>query len=342
MCVLEDCVSNINAAGNELMTPAINMAVKRCSDLAEDLAFRRFKLDGVGRTRKVIYELNAWSTLRSHLLDDLLGRERAKFSGADPTAHESQHSDIRSFTVNPQAEADSATIKREFLLKDIAKDLLSNASPSLVMGTIAVTHESKPRYVPVRAKYDTGADVNFMPITFLEKHGLSSMQEELAEETPGDNVFIGLNNEEYPVRSTVTLHWCASNMHRMRTTKFHVANDMPFDMLLGDPFIQENKTFDPQRVALPLRRKHRSSLAQRMEEERLKAEIEAKEAESLHQSRLEDKRLRELRREAQKIAKSQTSASSMSSVSSANSSPGTSAIVDLDPNASNPSSSVQP
>ncbi|KAI6822486.1 hypothetical protein KC340_g12273 [Hortaea werneckii] len=259
MCVLEDCVSNINAAGNELMTPAINMAVKRCSDLAEDLAFRRFKLDGVGRTRKVIYELNAWSTLRSHLLDDLLGRERAKFSGADPTAHESQHSDIRSFTVNPQAEADSATIKREFLLKDIAKDLLSNASPSLVMGTIAVTHESKPRYVPVRAKYDTGADVNFMPITFLEKHGLSSMQEELAEETPGDNVFIGLNNEEYPVRSTVTLHWCASNMHRMRTTKFHVANDMPFDMLLGDPFIQENKTFDPQRVALPLRRKHRSS-----------------------------------------------------------------------------------
>lgn len=65
MCVLEDCVSNINAAGNELMTPAINMAVKRCSDLAEDLAFRRFKLDGVGRTRKVIYELNAWSTLRS-------------------------------------------------------------------------------------------------------------------------------------------------------------------------------------------------------------------------------------------------------------------------------------
>lgn len=79
-----------------------------------------------------------------------------------------------------------------------------------------------------------------------------------------------------------------------------------------------------------------------MEEERLKTEIEAKEAESLHQSRLEDKRLRELRREAQKIAKSQTPASSMSSVSSTNSSPGTSAIVDLDPNASNLSSSPQP
>lgn len=193
------------------------------------------------------------------LLNELLGRERARSSTAGRTAHESPQSDISSFTIDPRSEADAVAIRRELLLKDIASDLVSSASPSLVMGTIAVAHESKPRYVPVKAKYDTGADVNFMPIAFLEKHGLSSMQEELVEETPGDNVFIGLNNEEYIVLSTVTLHWCASNMHRMRKTKFHVANDMPFDMLLGDPFIQENRTFDPQRIALPLRRKHRSS-----------------------------------------------------------------------------------
>ncbi|KAI6865907.1 hypothetical protein KC323_g4166 [Hortaea werneckii] len=252
MCVLEDCVSNINAAGNELMTPAINMAVKRCSNLAEQLAFRQVEVDRVGRVRKVIYKLNAWATLRSQyadfqdrvsfihhltqdlalrnlqreqqtllqtsfrhngLLNELLGRERARSSTAGRTAHESPQSDISSFTIDPRSEADAVAIRRELLLKDIASDLVSSASPSLVMGTIAVAHESKPRYVPVKAKYDTGADVNFMPIAFLEKHGLSSMQEELVEETPGDNVFIGLNNEEYIVLSTVTLHWCASNMH---------------------------------------------------------------------------------------------------------------------------------
>lgn len=69
MCVLEDCVSNINAAGNELMTPAINMAVKRCSNLAEQLAFRQVEVDRVGRVRKVIYKLNAWATLRSQYAD---------------------------------------------------------------------------------------------------------------------------------------------------------------------------------------------------------------------------------------------------------------------------------
>lgn len=85
-----------------------------------------------------------------------------------------------------------------------------------------------------------------------------------------------------------------------------------------------------------------TEVAQRMEEERLKAEVEAKEAENLHQSRLEDKRLRELKREAHKIAKSQTSASSMSFVSLTSSSPGANATVDSNSSASDPSTSPQP
>jgi len=152
-----------------------------------------------------------------------------------------------------ESVADVVTLAEKVVTQTMANGISFDSNPSLTFGTIALTHQAQPRYVPVRAKYDTGSDVNLVPAELIVSNDLSSL---LVEE---EDTFIGLNNQEYHTCHTITLKWCAVNMHRMRTTKFHVTDDLPFDMVLGDSFIQENAVFDPQRVALPLRRKHRGS-----------------------------------------------------------------------------------
>jgi hypothetical protein len=151
------------------------------------------------------------------------------------------------------------TLAEEVVARSVTRGIHFDPDPSLVLGTIVVTHEDKPRFVPIRAKYDTGSDVNFIPFTLVERNGLSEFLVKLKDNTLEDNVFLGLNNQEYVIHHTITLQWSAATMHNVRTTHFHVADDLPYDMVLGNPFIQENRVFNPQRVALPLRRKHRDS-----------------------------------------------------------------------------------
>lgn len=160
---------------------------------------------------------------------------------------------VRQESTRQESVADVVTLAEKVVTQTIAKGISFDSNPSLTFGTIALTHKAQPRYVPVRAKYDTGSDVNLVPAELIVSNDLSSL---LVEE---EDTFIGLNNQEYHTCHTITLKWCTVNMHKMRTTKFHVTGDSPFDMVLGDPFIQENAVFDPQRVALPLRRKHRGS-----------------------------------------------------------------------------------
>lgn len=122
-----------------------------------------------------------------------------------------------------------------------------DSDPSMAVGTIAVTHEKVPRFVPVRAKYDTGSDINFIAAGFLLKHNLSSRLQKL----PMSDCFDGLNGHQYHVSDTITLNWCASTMDTVRETQFHVVEEVPFDIILGNPFIMANRVFKPTKVALP-------------------------------------------------------------------------------------------
>jgi hypothetical protein len=126
---------------------------------------------------------------------------------------------------------------------------------SVTDSTITVIHEDEPRYIAARAKYDTGSDFNFTSSAFVTKHGLSTLLEIL------DNaeVFVGLNSQEYHVKHTIVLHWCASTMHKTRTTTFFVADEVPYDILLGNEFIIQNGIFEGRRAVLALRHKHRSA-----------------------------------------------------------------------------------
>ena len=191
-----------------------------------------------------------------HLFEYINRHER---SYPKDSARSRRNSDLERptlFTVGQESTrqesvADVVTLAEKVVTQTIAKGVSFDSNPSLTFGTIALSHKAQPRYVPVRVKYDTGSDVNLVPAGLVASNDLSSL---LAEE---EATFIGLNNQEYHTYHTITLKWCAVNMHKMRTTTFHVTDELPYDMVLGDVFIQENAIFDPQRVALPLRRKHR-------------------------------------------------------------------------------------
>jgi hypothetical protein len=126
---------------------------------------------------------------------------------------------------------------------------------SITNSTITVTHEDAPRYIAARAKYDTGSDVNFTSSAFVADNRLSALLETLEKA----EIFVGLNSKEYHVKHTIVLHWCASTMHKTRTTTFFVADEVPYDILLGNEFIINNRVFEPERTVLALRQKHHSS-----------------------------------------------------------------------------------
>lgn len=163
-----------------------------------------------------------------------------------------------SATVRTEMTADIATLADKAASRAMAKGVLAGGDPSLTIGTIVLTHMEKPSYVPVRAKYDTGADANFVSYQFTEQHGLSELLNDLGQEGSEEVIFDGLDEHEYRIRHTITLHWCAAAMHRMRTTLFHVASQLPYDILLGNDFIQENSVLSFSRPALPLRMKKKS------------------------------------------------------------------------------------
>ena len=83
---------------------------------------------------------------------------------------------------------------------------------------IFITDEEKGRVIPVRAKYDTGSDANFIPCALVERARFSSVLIPLEDDSA--NVFVGLNNQEYRATYTVTLDWCASTMHKTQPTEF--------------------------------------------------------------------------------------------------------------------------
>ncbi|CAN9266421.1 unnamed protein product [Alternaria alternata] len=211
------------------------------------------------------------------------------------------------FTVGPQSVAEVMTLAEEVVAKSVARGVHFDPDPSLVLGTVVIVHETQPRFIPVRAKYDTGSDANFVPYELVRKNGLSDFLKKLETTSPEDNVFLGLNNQEYIIDHTIELQWSAATMRHVRTTQFHVAEGLPYDVVLGNPFIQENQVFHPERVALPLHHKLGTSAERKEEKARLEAQQKAACEEQLR-ARTEAARKRALEKEALKLAKQQTSA----------------------------------
>ncbi|KAF1955573.1 hypothetical protein CC80DRAFT_505450 [Byssothecium circinans] len=327
MRILEDCAAITKTVPDGEIPRVMEEATHQCISLAEEVVVRQEKWPARKGTLRQVTGLASFllRTLLESKNNQQIGTEkqlleyisRHERSHPEGSARSGRSFDLERetfFTVGQESTgresvADVVTLAEKAVTQTIAKGIAFDSNPSLTFGSIALTHKAQPRYVPVRAKYDTGSDVNLVPAQLIVSNDLSSLLVE------GEDTFIDLNNQEYHTHHTITLKWCAVNMHKMRTTTFHVTDDLPFDMVLGDPFIQENAVFDPQRVALPLRRKHRGPAERKEEGERKKAHAQAA-AEELRRTRNEDARKRALEREARNLAMAQTSASSMISGSS--------------------------
>ncbi|KAG9585507.1 hypothetical protein KCU77_g9923, partial [Aureobasidium melanogenum] len=289
--------------------------VRLLHDLAQQLLAKRLiettsSIESLVERQTQFHALHNRGCVCNHMLDMNLDSAGADHQpDIERVLGESTISRASSFTI------DQLSISTSQLSGGTANRYSSvNIDPSITDSTITVIHEDKPRYIAARAKYDTGSDVNFTSSAFVAESGLSSLLEELDH----SEIFVGLNDQEYHVKHTVVLHWCAATMHKARTTTFFVADEVPYDILLGNEFIIRNRVFEPQRTVLALRYKHRST-AQREEEETRNRDHEMLATLEQQRTRAEDALKRAQEREAKKKAKLQTSASSMiSSDSSAN------------------------
>ncbi|KAF3004795.1 hypothetical protein E8E13_002947 [Curvularia kusanoi] len=197
--------------------------------------------------------------------------------------------------------ADVVSLADEIATRAVRNGTYFGNDLSIETGTVVILpkHQPKerPRHVPIVAKYDTGADGNFISIDFLRQHHLEDRLVEIQEDGSVETIFVGLDGHEYHITHTITLHWCSATMNKIRHTLFHVAEEVPYDLLLGNGFIMENRILDPQH--------------QITEESRRKSEHQKAAADEVLRARLEDKRKRALEKETRKLLKEQTSMSAM-------------------------------
>lgn len=127
---------------------------------------------------------------------------------------------------------------------------------SMLDAVIAKTHQepSGSSWFPVRGKYDTGSDANFITKTLITAQGLESQLEALSTTDIGSRGFTGLNQQTCLPTHKLRLSWCARNAFKYSLTDFYVVEDAPYDIVIGNPYIQEAKVFQrsEKRVALPI------------------------------------------------------------------------------------------
>lgn len=207
--------------------------------------------------RQTDMETGIYSTLEE-ILYNSGGSQRARAPEEPWQDRQSILTQTSTATTKTQMTADVSTLADEIATRAVARGVHFGTDPSLTVGTIAVTHTNPPRYIPVRVKYDTGSDVNIISKEFAMEHDLGDLLNEIEGGGSQEDILLGLDDHEYRVRFTITLSWCAATMHKMRKTKFHVTDQLPYDLLLGNDFIQENSVLYVPRPALPLRLKRKT------------------------------------------------------------------------------------
>ena len=204
------------------------------------------------------------STLTSKINCDLIAHiGRRDFKDRAYGTSFGDNESVLSYDTSRDTNDEVASLAETIMAGTKIQGIRFDSDPSLVTGTITIAHETVPRFVPVRIKYDTGSDANFIPSILLQEHGLAELVEGVSSDDGGPEwIFLGLNQQEYAVKQSITLYWCSSTMRKTRKSVFHVIDDMGYDLLLGNPFIIENDVFrTTTRSALPITfvRKHRDA-----------------------------------------------------------------------------------
>jgi hypothetical protein len=90
-----------------------------------------------------------------------------------------------------------------------------------------------PQFVPVRSKYDTGSDENFVSAEILNKNGIDpTIITTILEENRKKRELHMLNNLTYIPKQEVRLSWHKHNDMKQREDVFIIVEDAPFDVLI--------------------------------------------------------------------------------------------------------------
>ena len=91
-------------------------------------------------------------------------------------------------------------------------------------------------WYPVRGKYDTGADGDFVALEVLERAKLAEFIKPLDHPA-----VVTALNQKLELRSKITLTWVLNHDTESEERDFYVAPDADFDILLGNPYLKEHR-----------------------------------------------------------------------------------------------------
>jgi hypothetical protein len=111
--------------------------------------------------------------------------------------------------------------------------------------TLDVAEGKRPIFYPAKAKFDTGCVDCLITEAVIRKYNLDEWREKCVERT-----YLALGNSEVISNSLLHLNWSANNETTLRRNLFYVVADSPFELLLGETFMNDNSRFIP---ALPVR-----------------------------------------------------------------------------------------
>ncbi|RFN44796.1 hypothetical protein FIE12Z_10990 [Fusarium flagelliforme] len=140
-----------------------------------------------------------------------------------------------------------------------------------------------PQFVPVRSKYDTGSDENFVSAEILNKNGIDpTLITTIPEENRKKRELHMLNNFTFIPKQEVRLSWHKHNDMRQREDVFIIVEDAPFDVLICSKLWK----VDSVKTGLFLFGRNKSKAEKREQKER--AEKEERDAQTMIKEQLEE------------------------------------------------------
>jgi hypothetical protein len=165
-------------------------------------------------------------------------------SPSDHDVSEMQRNEAEDQEVHDSGFADIDTVLTRFDLT------LFNATISFV------TDKGEGHWFPVRGKYDTGSAFNLISWDLLERADLQSKIKQLERHVCAVTLVGKLEFSEH-----ITLEWQPNNSMKSYTTRFLVARqeiNAPFDLLLGNDFIQKHDAINENQSFLLLKIKRKT------------------------------------------------------------------------------------
>ena len=126
---------------------------------------------------------------------------------------------------------------------------LPQQDPTIFNASILRSIEDGPEWTVGRGILDSGCGENWVALDFIRRAYL----ERKITQVPHSSLYTGFGNQNIEPKGKIKITWYANNGSKTRETEFLVADQGPFDLLLGRQFIFSENIFIFNQAALVLR-----------------------------------------------------------------------------------------